>query len=225
MKPKVWNSRGDFESEPNLPRRSFRDVWNVPTLEPSFARPEILSCKPWPFELVTVNSSTLAKDISSPPVVVRAVDDVHVVGIWGTTLIQIWRGAPTNALTTEANRIAHEFVASSPIPASNLFIVEAKSPPPDDETRKTLAAFSRDIVSRMSISVVVAEGGGFRSALVRGVGVALTMILPHSSKFKFVNDLSGAVSLIEPHLKPGIGGARALINAANELRGKIGARG
>jgi hypothetical protein len=57
------------------------------------------------------------------------------------------------------------------------------------ETRKTLAAFSRDGVSRMSTSVVVAEGGGFRSALVRAVGVTLTTILPHSSKFRFVNDL------------------------------------
>lgn len=164
--------------------------------------------------------SQLAKE--SPSALVRAVDDVHVVGVWRQTLIQIWRGAPTKALTLEANRIAEALVASSATPASSLFIVEAGSPPPDDETRKALAAFSRDIVSRMSISVVVPEGGGFRSALVRGVGVALTMILPHSSKFKFVNDVSGAVRLIEPHLSPGIGGAKGLLDATHELRGAIG---
>ena len=154
---------------------------------------------------------------------VRAVDDVHVVSVWGPTLIQIWRGAPTKALTLEANRIADALIASSSVPVSSLFIVESGSPPPDDETRKALAAFSRDIVSRMSISVVVAEGGGFRSALVRGVGAALTMILPHSSKFKFVNDLSSGVRLIEPHLNPGTGGGKGLLDATDELRGKIAA--
>ncbi|HET7544452.1 MAG TPA: hypothetical protein VFK05_31490 [Polyangiaceae bacterium] len=168
-----------------------------------------------------MNSAVLAKE--SPRAFVRAVDNVHVVGVWETTLIQIWRGAPTKALTANANRIADGLIAESATPASSLFIVESGSPPPDDETRKTLAAFSRDIVSRMSISVVVAEGGGFRSALVRGVGVALTMILPHSSKFKFVNDVSSGVRLLEPHLKPGTGGAKGLLEAVDELRAKIGA--
>src|SRR4051812_29303563 len=167
-----------------------------------------------------MNSAQLAR--GTPGGVVRVVDDIHVVGVWGATLIQIWRGAPTKALTLEANGIAEALIASSSVSVSSLFIVEARSPPPDDETRKALAAFSRDIVSRMSISVVVAEGGGFRSALVRGVGVALTMILPHSSKFKFVNDVSSGVQLIEPHLKPGSGGAKGLLDAAQGLRAKIG---
>jgi hypothetical protein len=153
---------------------------------------------------------------------VRVVDDAHVVGVWGTTLIQIWRGAPTKVLSAEVNRIADGLVASSVHPISSLFIVERGSPTPDDETRKNFAAFSRDIVSRMSISVVVAEGGGFRSALVRAVGVTLSTILPHSSKFRFVNDVASAVRLIEPHLKPGAGSAQGLSDAAEELRAKIG---
>jgi hypothetical protein len=51
--------------------------------------------------------------------------------------------------------------------------------------------------------VVVAEGGGFRAALVRAVGVTLTTLLPHSSKFKFENDLDTTIRLLEPHLMPG----------------------
>jgi hypothetical protein len=119
------------------------------------------------------------------------------------------------------NRIARWLVGSSVHPASSLFIVERGSPTPDDESRKNLAAFSRDVVSRMGISVIVAEGGGFRSALVRAVGVTLTTILPHSSKFRFVNDVASAVRLIEPHLELGSGGAQGLLAAAEELRGKI----
>jgi hypothetical protein len=168
-----------------------------------------------------VISSTHAKSSLSVAALVRALDDAHVVGVWGATLIQIWRGAPTAIRTAEMNRIAAELVASSQHPVSSLFIVERRSPTPDDAARKNLAAFSRDIVSRMSISVVVAEGGGFRGALVRSVGVALTTVLTHSSKFRFVDDVHGAAELIEPHLERGTGGARALLTAADELRAKI----
>jgi len=166
--------------------------------------------------------SALTRESSSLPALVRVVDNVHVVGVWETTLILIWRGAPTSPLFTEVNRIARGLVTASVHPISCLFIVERGSPTPDDEARKALAAFSRDIVSRMSISVVVAEGGGFRSALVRAVGVTLTTIMPHSSKFRFVNDVSDAVRVIEPHLARGSGGTRALLDAVEELRGKIG---
>lgn len=158
----------------------------------------------------------------NPPILVRGTDDNYIVGIWGTTLIQIWRGAATAKASAEVNRIGRELVESTPFPATSLFLVERGSPPPEDETRKNFAAFSRDIVSRMALSVVVAEGGGFRGALVRAVGVTLTTLLPHSSKFKFVNDLGTAVRLIEPHLRPGIGGAEGLTAATEELRSKLG---
>lgn len=154
-------------------------------------------------------------------IVVRRVDDVHVVGSWGSTLILIWRGSPTAAAFIEINGIAAEFLASSAIPVSCLFIVERSSAPPGDEARKELAQFSREFVSRMSLCTVVAEGGGFRAALVRAVGVTLTTIMPHKSKFKFVNDMDEAVRLLERHLKPGTGGAKALLDAAEELRAKI----
>lgn len=170
-----------------------------------------------------MSSPVLSRNISSPAVLVRAADDVHAVGVWGSTLIQVWRGAPTRIRTAEVNRIASAMVASSRSPVSSLFLVERGSPAPDEESRKDLAAFSRDLVSRMSISVVVAEGSGFRSALVRAVGVTLTTILPHSSKFRFVNDLDSAARLLEPHLEPRTGGAQALIDAAEEFRAKIGA--
>jgi hypothetical protein len=170
-----------------------------------------------------MSSSVLARESSSLHALVRVVDDVHVVGVWGTTLIQIWRGAPTSTLTAEMNRIASGLVASSRHPVSSLFIVERQSPTPDDEARKDFATFSRDIVSRMVVSVVVAEGGGFRGALVRAVGVTLTTILPHSSKFRFVGDVASAVQLIEPHLEPGNRNGGALLAAADELRGKMGA--
>jgi len=58
-----------------------------------------------------MNSAQLVK--GTPNGVVRVVDGVHVVGVCGATLIQIWRGTPTKALTMEANRIAEALIASS----------------------------------------------------------------------------------------------------------------
>jgi len=158
----------------------------------------------------------------NPLIDIRAVDDAHIVGIWGRTLIQIWRGAPTGEASGEVNRIGREIVGSATFPATSLFIVERGSSPPGEETRRNFATFSRDIVSRMALSVVVAEGGGFRGALVRAVGVTLTTVMPHRSKFEFVNDLGVAVRLLAPHLPPGIGGAEKLMGITDELRSKIG---
>ena len=119
------------------------------------------------------------------------------------------------------NELARAFVSASPLPATSLFVVEAKSPSPDDGTRKNLATFSRDIVSQMKMSVVVAEGSGFRGALVRAVGAALTTVLPHRSRFKFVDDVGYAAELIEPYLLAGSGGPEALLRATAQARSQI----
>jgi hypothetical protein len=159
-----------------------------------------------------------------PRVDVRALDAAHVVGTWGRTLIQIWRGIPTGKASANVNRIANEFADASTFAATSLFIVEARSPAPDDETRRNFATFSRDIVSRMSLAVIVSEGGGFRGALVRAVGVTLTTMVPHRSHFKFVNDVDSATHLLGPHLLPGTGGAAALTRVTEELRAHLDPR-
>lgn len=159
----------------------------------------------------------------NPLLAVRVVDEAHAVGIWGRTLIQIWRGPPTGKASAKVNDIGRVLVASGSVPATCLFIVERGSPPPNEETRKNFATFSRDIGSKMAIAVVVSEGGGFRAALVRAVGVALTTLVPHSSNFKFVNDLAAAFRLLAPHLAPGTGGVEGLAKATEELRSKMGA--
>lgn len=148
-------------------------------------------------------------------------DDAHVVATWGRTFIQIWRGPPSASASARVNELASAFVSASPLPATSLWVVEAKSPSPDDATRKNFATFSRDIVSQMKMSVVVAEGGGFRGALVRAVGAALTTILPHRSRFKFVDDVGYAAELMGPYLVAGSGGPEALQRAAAEARSKI----
>jgi len=162
---------------------------------------------------------TGGRDAAEPPPRLLVVDDVHAVGTWRTILIQVWRGAPNGPLSAEVNELTERFMRDTRGPTSSLFVIERGSPPPDEACRRNLATFSRDLVSRMSIAVAVSEGGGFRSALVRAVGVTLTTLLPHSAKFKFVNDLNVAARLVEPHLR--VGDSQTLLAACEELRAKI----
>jgi hypothetical protein len=152
---------------------------------------------------------------------IRALDASHCVAIWARTLIQIWRGVATAEATAEMNRIAAALVKADPFPATSLFVVEATSPPPEDQPRKEFAKFSRDIVSQMSIAVIVAEGGAFRSAIVRAVGVTLTALMPHRVPFRFVGDLKTGVELLDPYLPLRSGASPALLRAVEDLRAKI----
>jgi hypothetical protein len=160
--------------------------------------------------------------IASPEV--YAIDRNHCVGTLDRTLIQIWRGVATLEAMTEMNRIAARLIQADPFPATSLFIVEASAPPPEHEPRKQLAKFSDEAVGRMKFAVVVAEGSGFRAAIVRGVGLTLTTLSPHRSKFKFVADVPAGVAMLAPHLSSRTGGAKGLIDAAEALRRKLDAQ-
>jgi hypothetical protein len=151
---------------------------------------------------------------------VLVADDAHVVATWQRILILVWRGAPTASASARVNALAAAFVAASPLPATSLWVVEAKSPP-GDAARKNLAAYSRDLVAQMRLAVVVAEGSGFRGALVRGVGAALTSILPHRSRFKFVDDVAAAAELMAPHLAAGSGGPEELLSVIADARAHL----
>jgi len=170
---------------------------------------------------VTVRASTLAVP---EKVSIKAADADHAVGVWGQTLIQVWRGKACAPAFTAINAVARTLVAEAPARAMSLSVVEATSPPPDDVARRILATFSDEIVSKMAVAIVVAEGGGFRASLVRAVGIALTVLMPHRVPFKFVSRVADAWPLLLPHLPRGTE-LSELLNATEEVRGAIGAKG
>lgn len=99
-----------------------------------------------------------------------------------------------------------------------LAIVERGSPAPGEVARHALAAWSRDVVPKMTAAVFVAEGSGFRSALVRGVGVALTTLMPHKVPFKFCSDVDEALIQLSPAIPAAFGGVAALKLAIDQIR-------
>src|SRR3954454_16101915 len=100
-----------------------------------------------------------------------AQDSDLCIAIWQQTVIHIWRGQPTVESVAKMVGACNGLISSSRAPVTCLGIVERGSPPPEQPVREALAHWSRDVVPKMAGAVIVAEGSGFRSALVRGVGL------------------------------------------------------
>ncbi len=144
-------------------------------------------------------------------------DASHVVAVWEKTLITVWFKDPSPDSVARMARIGARLVAESK-EATFLSVIEPTSGPPDDATRAELAKLTKDVVSKMAAAVIVTEGSGFRAAVVRGVGVALTVLAPHKVPFKFAATVSEAASILHPNLPMSAGGATGLRAAVEELR-------
>lgn len=136
-------------------------------------------------------------------------------------LIVIWRREVTLEGVTELKKIGSVFAQAGNGQRSCLTIVQSTSPPPSDKVRSPFASFHREIAPHMKEQIVVAEGSGFRSALVRSIGVALSTISPKSLPFKFATGLDEAAALLQPHLSPAAGGAEGLKRALIDVRARL----
>ena len=140
---------------------------------------------------------------------------------WDRVLLQVWsREAPLEAIQG-LKRVASDFIASTPKKISSLAIIERTATPPSDVARTALSKFYREFAPQMNAAIVVAEGGGFRAAFVRGVGVTLSTLAPRALPFKFVGTIEEAATLVTPHLSPVAGGNEALLNQIEELRRQL----
>ena len=151
----------------------------------------------------------------------RSLTEHHCFATWDRLLVIIWRREVTAEGLEALGRIGKVFVANNNVPVSSLTIVESTSPPPSDKVRGLMSACYREVAPSMKNQIVVAEGSGFRSALVRSIGVALSAISPKSLPFKFVGGIDEAATLLQPHLSRTAGGAEGLKTALRDLRNKL----
>ncbi len=149
-------------------------------------------------------------------------DSDHLVAVWNRTLIHIWRGAPTFESVGGMVKVCRELLLAAGGGVTCLAVVERSSPAPGEPARQALAQWSRELVPQMDAAVFVAEGSGFRSALVRGVGVALTTLMPHRVPFKFVSTIDEGLACLSPKIALSFGGVAVLRKAVDELRAKMG---
>jgi hypothetical protein len=150
----------------------------------------------------------------------EAIDEDHCVATWDRLLIQIWRlEAPVDAVT-RLHRIARAFMADRSRRVSSLAIIEPTATPPSQSARAALSKFYREIAPDVGMAIVVPEGGGFRAAFVRGVGITLSTLAPRTLPFKFVGTVADASVLLGPHLSPA-GDTRTLLDQIAGIRREL----
>jgi hypothetical protein len=152
---------------------------------------------------------------------IRELDREHCVATWDRVLLQIWRLEVSAQAVDRLYKIGHAFISEHSVPLTMLTIVEPTSPAPSDKVRASLSALYRELSPHMKEQIVVAEGSGFRSALVRSVGIALSTIAPRSLPFKFVSSVDEGAAMIRPHLSPAADGVDGLHRAIREVRAQM----
>ena len=150
--------------------------------------------------------------------VVRAQDKDHCIALWDNVLIQIWQFATTPTAVVALDTIARAFIADRGGPICSIAVVEKTSPPPKDQVRTLLAKFYRELAPQMSQQIVVADGSGFRGAMVRAVGVTLSALAPRALPFRFVGSIPEATALVAPYLSTHAGGEATLQRVLGEIR-------
>jgi hypothetical protein len=148
-------------------------------------------------------------------------DRDHCIAVWKQTLIHIWRGPATAPAVGRMVEACKTLLSNGKGNVTCLVIVERSSPPPAEPVRLALARWSREMVPRMAAAVFVAEGGGFRSAIVRGVGLTLTTLVPHRVPFKFVATLQEALNELARAIPVHTGGVVGLGMAVDALRAEM----
>lgn len=153
---------------------------------------------------------------------IRTFDKNHCIATWDRVLIQVWYLDTTSLAVANLGKIARAFVAETKHPVSSIAIVERTSPGPAESVRAELSEFYKSMSPQLKEAIVVAEGGGFHGALVRGVGITLSMLAPKALPFKFVSSVNEATAIIAPHLSPVAGGALGFQRTIDGLRAEIG---
>ena len=147
-----------------------------------------------------------------------AQDGDCVVSVWHETVLTVFRGVCTLQHALTISNTCKAVLAERRGDVTYLSVIERSSPAPTDTVRRELATWSRDVITKMRVAAIVAEGGGFKNALVRGVGVALTVLVPHQVPFKITGSVEEGVALVGPFLALNSGGAAELLLAVVDVR-------
>jgi hypothetical protein len=150
---------------------------------------------------------------------VRNINPSYCVATWDRVLIQLWRGEATLEAAQQWLKIGEAFLLErAGESCSSLSIVESTSPPPADKVRLALSASFRGLAPHVRHQIVVAEGSVFRSALVRGVGLTLSLV-----PLRYAVSIDEAALTLAPDLSPAAGGADGLKTAVSTIRYRIDA--
>lgn len=137
-------------------------------------------------------------------------DEAFCLATWHQTVFFVFRAVASVEQMKRVSAACQSLLENSRGPVTCLAVVQRSSPPPVDVVRREMAIWSRNVVPKLAVAVIVAEGGGFRSALVRGVVVFLTTIVPHRVPFTLAASVAEAVEILAQYLPTASGGSTEL---------------
>jgi hypothetical protein len=153
---------------------------------------------------------------------IRYIDRNVVFATLDRALLQVWRGEATPEGVQKLLEVGRALVAKEghggKQACSSLSVVESASPAPNERVRPLLSACYRELAAGMQYQLFVPEGSGFRSAMVRGVGLAVSTFAPSLLPFKFASNVAEAAALIAPTLSLEFRSAPLLVNAVESAR-------
>lgn len=147
-------------------------------------------------------------------------DADYCLAMWHDTVICVWSGKTSLECLARQDAACLQVIKRTRH-GTYLGVIGVSSPAPDDACRAALARWSRDLCTKLAKVVIVAEGGWFRAALVRGVGTALTTLLPHRIPITFATDVMEGSQRLGPALPLQSGGAEALLEVVKMLRKRL----
>jgi hypothetical protein len=151
-------------------------------------------------------------------------DEGVAMTIVGRTMVVIWRGAPTAPRMRMLTKVTERMLSECPDGFYQLQVIEAGSTPPASEERKASAALLERMRGTARGIAFVIEGDGARSAIVRTILRAMSVISRGGVPKYFFAHVHEALSWLGPvmdlsaaqtkQLERSIAAARTVLSSA-----------
>jgi hypothetical protein len=146
-------------------------------------------------------------------------DTNHILGVWKSIVIVVWRNETTVSAIVELGNCLQDHSNLLGKPIGLFMVAERRAPLPTADSRKASADVLQ--VARLAFSALTFEGTGFRAAAVRGVVTGISMLakqaFPHKA-FATVEDAAAWASQHAVHDGPADAVERGLLHAIRFLR-------
>ncbi len=100
----------------------------------------------------------------------------YCAGNYGNVVVVEWRDRPTKAAVDRVSVIVEELLAAQDGPIAFLVIARGNGAAPDTDARDGFAKTMKSHADRIAGAVLVIEGTGLRSAAVRAVATAISLL-------------------------------------------------
>jgi hypothetical protein len=141
----------------------------------------------------------------------------HVVATYNRVILLVFERDTTLGAVVALRKALDYLDGKYPSGIALLTVVSENAPLPSQEARDAMSSVATGAAGkRLRRSAVVFEGGGFRSALVRGVATGLQLV----AKLPFPHRVFHSVELAAAWLAPELG-SQQVASAVDVARGKV----